>query len=279
MSLAVFPSYMLSRQSINVAVTSATIPKPLRVLITGGSRGIGAAIAVRYAMKGASVAILGRSMNKPWHPSLDGTLPEVARVVERCGGTALSIECDIRDVSATKSAIQDAIHYLNGLDILIHNASALDVSYHPSVEKMSTVMDVNARGTLAVGLECEKALQESEGCMVTMSPPIDLNRRDWIGNHPHYTISKYAMTMAALGFAQRGIRSNTLWPRHLIATAATKSLETNVPGAYTKGRPPHHFAEVVCALTMDTETTGTMLYDDDVIAMPPTDAPLDLYVS
>jgi citronellol/citronellal dehydrogenase len=260
-----------------VASAVATAAPPLRVLVTGASRGIGAAVARRYARDGAHVALLARSARAPSHSGLDGTLEAVARDVRRLGGTATVVPADLREPYGVHAAASAAVHALGGLDVLVNNGSALELSKRPKAKRAALVLDVNARGTLAVSLACAPALREAGGAMVTLSPPIDLARPEWIAAHPHYTVSKYAMTLATLGFAADGVRANCLWPRHTVATAATAALEARVPGAHSRGRDVDLVAEAVRALARSTRS-GEALYDDEVWAMPPTDAPLDLFV-
>lgn len=250
-----------------VECTQPLSAQPLRVLITGASRGIGAAVARRFANENAHIALLARSSDRPAHSNLSGTLLEVAQDVEARGGSAWVFGMDMwDDPKLIRRQVHNAIGVLGGLDVLINNASALDVSCEPTAIKTSLVMDVNAKGTLSVCLECAPALRESVGSMVTLSPPIDLSRPDWIAAHPHYTISKYAMTMATLGFASDGIRANCVWPRHTIATAATKRLETMgaLPHAYTKGRDPKTLANIVYALATQPHLSGHAMLDDEV---------------
>jgi citronellol/citronellal dehydrogenase len=263
---------MMMRTAPAVLVEAAPRLAKKRVLVTGASRGIGRATALRFAAEGASVALLARSHSAPVHRFLEGSLCEVARDVEALGGSALPLACDLRDTAATQRAIRTVLDAWGGeLDVLVNNASALDLAHTPTPKQASLVLDVNARGTLVAALECERALRATGGAMVTLSPPVDLRHAVRIAAHPHYTLSKYAMTMVALGMAERGIASNSLWPRHLIATAATASLERRVPGAHSKGRAPSEFADVVYALA-HSERTGQMLYDDEVLPMPATEA-------
>ena len=259
----------------SVAERASSSSPMRRVLVTGASRGIGAAVARRYAREGAIVALVARSRDAPVHAGLEGTLDEVARDVERLGGVAVPLVGNVRhdayDVATS------ALRALGGLDVLVNNASALDLAHRPSAAKAALVLDVNARGTLLTSLACADALRESGGAMVTLSPPVNLAKPEWIAAHPHYTVSKYAMTLSTLAFAQDGVRANCLWPRHTVATAATARLEAAVPGAYSRGRAADLVAEAIYALAASPRS-GEALFDDEVIDMPPTDAPLDLFV-
>lgn len=270
--------HITPRAMADVAATA----NPPRVLITGASRGIGAAVARCFARRhpGAHIALLARSASKPSHPALEGTLLDVARDCEALGAMALPIEMDLR--GDARHAVRSAVHSFGGLDVLVNNASALNVSARPSEKQVSLVTDVNVKGTLAVSLACAEALRLSEGSMVTMSPPVDLDRPEWIAGHPHYTVSKYAMTMMTLGFAATGIRANCLWPRYMVSTAATKTLEmaAGADGAYSRGRPPEDVADAIYALAT-SDLSGHALYDDEAypdMPPPPKGAPLDAFV-
>ena len=272
---------------VSQQVAAAVAKKRMRVLITGPSRGLGHAIALNLARthrEQASFALLSRSLTRPSHPSLDGNLLQLRReLIRDCGATAHAFEADLRDPVATHETVKQAIEALGGgLDLLVNNASALDLSHSPSPKRTSLVIDVNARGTLAVAHAAERALRSADGAMITLSPPIDLGRADFIGDHPHYTISKYAMTMVTLGFASRGVRAASLWPRQTAATAATARLETMVPGAFSKGRNPDDVAEAVRLLAAELQEgrrIGEAVFDDEVnLNMPHVDAPLDLFV-
>lgn len=250
----------------------------MRVLVTGASRGIGAAVARRFAREGAHVALLARSQTAPSHTQLEGTLVDVARDIEVLGGHALPLFADLRDASETSAAVRSALSALGGrLDVLVNNASVLDLSEKPSEHRASLCMDVNARGTLSVSLACREALCTAGGAVVTLSPPVRLDRPEWLAGHTHYTVSKYAMTLTTLGMAGEGIRANCVWPRHTVATAATRRLESQVPGAYTRGRSPDDVAEAVYVLATSTRS-GEALLDDEVLPLPPSAAPLDLFV-
>ena len=254
----------------------------MRILITGASRGIGAACArVVAAACGskAQIALLARSLGKPAHTTLEGTLMDVAKDVDLLGATPLPIQADFREPEQAAEAVRTACSAFGGLDVLINNASFLDLTSSPKTRHIQLAMTINAASTLACIHAALPHLRASEGAMVTLSPPLDLSRVDWIRQHSHYTVSKYAMTLATLG-ASQDVRANCLWPRRTVATAATASLEARLPGAYSLGRDPDDFARAVWRLARSSRT-GECLYDEDVLPSLRTkakDAPLDLFV-
>ena len=255
----------------------------MRVLITGGSRGIGRAIACRFAKeRGAHVAILGRSKSRPSHPTLLGTLNETASEIEALGGTAHPFEADLRDATHFQDTLRDAVCALGGeVDVLVNNASVLSLERESTPKTMNLLYEVNTRGCLLAIQTCRDALSRARGSIVTLAPPIRLGRLEWISQTPAYTISKYSMTLATLQAADEHVRANTLWPARMVATAATRRLEAVVPGAFVKGRPPSHTAEAVFRVATDRSCTARSLLDDEVIS--PDDprlheAPLDAFV-
>lgn len=258
---------------------------PLRVLITGASRGIGAAVARCYARRhpGVHLALLARSSLRPVHSALRGTLQEVAKDCEDLGAVALPLQVNLQDPVCTDAVVRNALRAFGGLDVLVNNASALDTRARPKPKHTALVTDVNVRGTLVVSLACADALSESGGAMVTLSPPIDTQRPDYLARHVHYTVSKYAMTHMTLGFAAEGIcRANCLWPRYTVSTAATEALELNglAKGAFSRGRDPEEVAEAVVALAA-SPLSGMALLDDEALPTmrpPPEKAVLDLFV-
>jgi NAD(P)-dependent dehydrogenase (short-subunit alcohol dehydrogenase family) len=271
-----------AKKSFSLMIAPSPIVSPLRVLVTGASRGIGAAVARAYGRAGAHVALLARSDVRASHARLEGTLREVAADVEYLGGRATVVRADLRDAEASRAAARGAVASLGGLDVLVNAASALELSQRPSAAKAALVHGVNVLGTLSVCVECADALHASDhGAMVTFSPPVDLGRADWIAAHPHYTTSKYAMSLMTMGYAGEGLYANCLWPRHTVATAATALLEQAAPsvyaGAHSRGRSPDDVAAAVLALAA-SDRAGECLFDDEVVSMPPTDAPKDLFV-
>jgi citronellol/citronellal dehydrogenase len=194
------------------------------IFITGGSRGIGRAIALRAARDGANIIIAAKS-DKP-HPSLPGTIFSVAQEIEQAGGQALPIKLDVRDDQAVDVAVKQAADHFNGLDILINNASAIALinTLNLPMSKFDLMHSVNVRGTYACSKACLPFLLESDNPhILNLSPPLNLDPV-WFKDHLAYTMSKYGMSMCVLGmaseFKSQGVAVNALWPRTVINTAA-----------------------------------------------------------
>lgn len=198
------------------------------VFITGASRGIGKAIALRLAKEGANIVVVAKSTVE--NPKLGGTIFSAAKEIEEAGGKALAVQCDIRFEDQIKSAVEKAVDTFGGIDILINNASAISLT---PVEKTETksfglMHDINVKGTFFVSKECIPFLKKSTNAhILNLSPPINMDKK-WLTNHVAYTMSKYNMSMIALGLAgelkKYNIAANTLWPRTTIATAAVRNL-------------------------------------------------------
>src|SRR5438552_13648730 len=198
------------------------------LFISGGSRGIGLAIALRAARDGANVALIAKTAEP--HPKLEGTVYTAAEQIEAAGGRALPIVGDIRDEQQVFAAGEQAAERFGGIDVCVNNASAINLAGTEALEmkRYDLMQDINTRGTFVVSRACIPHLKRAENPhILTLSPPISLEPR-WLGPHIAYTIAKYGMSMCALGFAAEleadGIASNALWPRTLIATAAVQNL-------------------------------------------------------
>lgn len=256
----------------------------MRVLITGASRGIGAAIARTFAQRhgaSAQLALLGRSDDTPSHPSLEGTLQDTAEAVRRHGARAFTAPVDMQHGDALCTALKRCMEDLGGLDVLVNNASVLWIDKVASPRQMDLVHAVNTRGTMLCLQTCAEALADSErgGSVVTLSPPVRLGRLDWVTPHVPYTLSKYSMTIATLGAASDRVRANCLWPKRTVATAATQRLEPWMPGAFSKGRSPDLVAEAVHRLATELTCNACTLLDEEVLPdMPGQEAPLDAFV-
>ena len=198
------------------------------VLITGASRGIGKAIGIKLAKEGANIIIASKSIEE--NPKLGGTIFSAAAEMEAAGGKALPIQCDIRDEAQVQNVIDKAVERFGGIDILINNASAISLTRTEDTEpkRFDLMYDINVRGTFFVSKACIPHLKKSANAhILTLSPPINMDMK-WFSNHLAYTMSKYNMSMIALGLAAElkkyTIASNALWPRTTIATAAVNNL-------------------------------------------------------
>lgn len=198
------------------------------LLISGGSRGIGLAIALRAAADGARIALLAKT-DRP-HPKLEGTIHTAAAAIREAGGEALPIVGDVRDDDDIRRAVDATANAFGGIDIVVNNASAIDLSstLELSPKRYDLMQDVNARGTFMLTRAALGHLKARSGAAVlSLSPPINLEPR-WLGPHTGYTMAKYAMTLATLGFAAEfgpdGVTAATLWPRTTIATDAVRNL-------------------------------------------------------
>ncbi len=242
------------------------------LFITGASRGIGQAIAVRAAVDGANVVLLAKTTEP--NPKLPGTLYSAAEAVEAAGGQALPIPTDIRDEAAVAAAVAAALDRFGGIDILVNNASAISLTPTPAtpMKRFDLMFGVNVRGTFCCTQACLPALTESARAgrrpqVLTMSPPLSL-RPHWFERHTAYTMAKYGMSMCTLGhaaeFAPLGIAVNSLWPRTPIATAALQM----IPGVDTgRCRTPEILADAAhLVLTRDPAPSGQFFIDDEVLA-------------
>jgi len=198
------------------------------ILMSGGSRGIGLAIALRAAADGANIAMLAKT-DTP-HPKLEGTVHSAADAIRAAGGQALPIVGDVRDDAQVTEAVLKTQGEFGGIDIVINKASVIDLSrsLDLAAKKYDLMQDVNVRGTFMLSRAAVPVLRESANPhILSLSPPLNLSPK-WLGAHTGYTLAKYGMTMATLGiaaeFADDGIAANTLWPRTTIATAAVQNL-------------------------------------------------------
>jgi len=241
------------------------------VFMSGGSRGIGLAIATRLAQDGVNVAIMAKT-DEP-HPKLPGTIHTAAEEIEEAGGSALPIVGDIRDEDQVARAVEQTVERFGGIDICVNNASAIDLTpvADLAVKKFDLMQSINARGTFVVTQACLPHLRESDHAHVlTLSPPLVTDAK-WLGGHAAYTLSKVGMTMITLGVAEdereNGMAANCLWPRTMIATAAVKNL-LGGDEAMAKSRKPDIVADAAHAIvTQDPgATTGRVLIDDEVLA-------------
>ncbi len=198
------------------------------IFITGASRGIGKAIALKLAAHGANIVVVAKSVNE--NPKLGGTIYSAADEITAAGGKALAVPCDVRDEEQVIHAIQQAITIFDGIDVVINNASAISLTntLQTEMKRYDLMHDINVRGTFLVTKHCIPFLKKSSNPhILTMSPPLDMQPK-WFAASLPYTISKYNMSMLALGWAAElkkdGIAANSLWPATTIATAAVKNL-------------------------------------------------------
>lgn len=198
------------------------------LLVTGGSRGIGLAIALRAARDGANVAVLAKTAED--NPKLPGTIHSAAAAIEQAGGKALPIQCDIRFEDQIEAAVAATVAKFGGIDICVNNASAISLSTleKTDLKRVDLMFQINARGTLATSKACLPHLRKAANPHILMlSPPLDMNPR-WFSGNVAYSIAKYGMSLAVLGLADElakdGIAVNALWPRTTIATAAVNNL-------------------------------------------------------
>ena len=198
------------------------------LVVTGGSRGIGLAIALACAKDGANVAILAKTVDP--HPKLEGTIYTAAKKIDEAGGKGLPLQCDIRSEKNVQECIDKVVQTFGGIDILINNASAISLTgtLETSMKKYDLMHQINMRGTYMDSKICRPhLLKSSHPHILILSPPHNMEAR-WFSNHVAYTMAKYGMSMCVLGMAEEfkdaGVAVNALWPRTSIATAAVKNL-------------------------------------------------------
>lgn len=244
-----------------------------RIFVTGGSRGIGLAIALKAARDGASVAIAAKTAEV--NPKLPGTIYSAAAEIEAAGGVALPIQCDLRDETQIEAAIAKAAAEFGGIDILINNASAINLTKTEvtPAKRFDLMFDVNVRGTFLTSQAAIPHLRESAKAgrnphILTLSPPLSMKAK-WFQHHVAYTMAKYGMSMCVLGmseeFRKEGIAVNALWPRTAIDTAALQM----IPGVDTAAcRTPEILADAAYII-LNRESkgcTGNFFVDDELLA-------------
>ena len=244
-----------------------------KIFITGGSRGIGLAIALRAARDGASVAIAAKTSDP--NPKLPGTIHSAAEEIRAAGGTALPIQCDLRDETQIAAAISQAAEAFGGIDILINNASAINLTSTEATpaKRFDLMFDVNVRGTFLTSQAAIPHLRASAEAgrnphILTLSPPLSMKAK-WFQHHVAYTMAKYGMSMCVLGmseeFRKTGIAVNALWPRTAIDTAALQM----IPGIDTATcRTPEILADSAYVILnrASKDCTGNFFVDDEVLA-------------
>jgi citronellol/citronellal dehydrogenase len=266
------------------------------VVMSGGSRGIGLAIAVALARAGARIALLAKT-DQP-HPKLPGTIHTAAEEIEAAGGEALAVVGDVRDDAQVDAFVAAAVERWGGVDVVLNNASAINLAPIADLppKRYDLMLDINVRGTYLLTRAALPHLRESDHAHVlTLSPPLSADPR-WLRGNAAYTVSKMGMTMLTLGVAEdereHGVGANCLWPRTLIATAAVQNL-LGGDRAMAMSRTPEIVADAArVILERDPRTaTGNAYIDDEVLAeagvtdleryraAPSGDLALDLFVA
>jgi citronellol/citronellal dehydrogenase len=241
------------------------------IFITGGSRGIGKAIALKLAADGANIIIAAKTTEV--QPKLEGTIFSAAEEIEKAGGKCLPVKCDIREEEQVVNAVAEAVKKFGGIDILINNASAINLSPASILpaKQYDLMQNINSRGTYLVSRHCIPHLKKSSNPhILTLSPPLSLDKK-WFTHFAPYTLSKFGMSMITFGLSEElkkdGIAANSLWPRTTIATAAVK----NILGGeelMNKSRKPEILADAAYFILSGNskEVTGNFFIDDEVLA-------------
>jgi citronellol/citronellal dehydrogenase len=245
--------------------------KQKTIFVSGGSRGIGLAIALRAARDGANVALIAKTADP--HPKLEGTVYTAAEQIEEAGGQALPIVGDIRNEEEVEAAVEQAVDRFGGIDIAVNNASAINLAGTEALEmkRYDLMQDINTRGTFVVSKHCIPHLRQADNPHVlTLSPPLSLDPK-WAKSHVGYTLAKYGMSLCTLGMAEEfrddGIAFNSLWPRTLVATAAVQNL-LGGDEAMAKSRKPEVVSDSAYAVLTrpSRECTGNFFLCEDVLA-------------
>ncbi|MGH8132067.1 MAG: SDR family oxidoreductase [Steroidobacteraceae bacterium] len=240
------------------------------LFITGASRGIGLAIALRAARDGANIAIAAKTTEP--HPKLVGTIHTAAAEIERAGGKALPLVVDVRDEASVAAAVRDCTDKFGGIDICVNNASAINLAPTEQIDmrRYDLIQQINTRGTFVTSRACLPYLKQAANPHVlTLSPPLEL-RPQWFAAHLAYSLSKYGMSLCMLGLAEEyraaGIACNALWPRTTIATAAVE-FALGGPAMMRRSRKPEIVADAAHAILNRParECTGQFFIDDSVL--------------
>jgi citronellol/citronellal dehydrogenase len=240
------------------------------IFISGGSRGIGLAIAKRAAQDGANVIIAAKTAEP--HPKLPGTVYTAAEEIEAAGGKALPCICDIRDEKAVQAAVAAGVEKFGGIDICVNNASAISLTptLQTPMHRFDLMHQINTRGTFLVSKTCLPHLLESDNPhILNLAPPLNMLEK-WFKNHVAYTMAKFGMSMCVLGmageFREQGVAVNALWPRTAIATAAVKNL-LGGDEMIKRSRKPEIMADAahVILTQPSREFTGNFCIDDEIM--------------
>jgi citronellol/citronellal dehydrogenase len=241
------------------------------LFITGASRGIGKAIALRAARDGANVAVVAKTAEP--HPKLPGTVFTAVEEIEAAGGKAIACVCDIRYEEQVLEAVQKTLSAFGGIDVLVNNASAISLTptLQTDMKRYDLMHGINTRGTFVCSKACIPHLKKAANPhILNLSPPLNMEAR-WFAPHVAYTMAKFGMSMCALGMAEElrgdGIAVNTLWPRTVIATAAVQNL-LGGDEAVSRSRTPEIMADAahVILTRPSREFTGNFCIDDETLA-------------
>jgi citronellol/citronellal dehydrogenase len=241
------------------------------VFITGASRGIGKAIALRLAQEEANIVVAAKSVEE--NPKLGGTIFTAAKEIENAGGRALAVQCDIRFEDQINEAVEQAVKAFGGIDILINNASAISLTpvEKTDMKAFNLMYDINVKGTFFVSKACIPFLKKGTNAhILNLSPPINMDKK-WLASHLAYTMSKYNMTMIALGLSEElkkyHIAANCLWPKTTIATAAVRNL-LGGEALMQMSRTPEIIADSTFYILQraSAECTGNTFIDEEVLA-------------
>lgn len=240
-----------------------------RVFITGASRGIGKAIALKAAKEGAKVIVAAKTTTE--HPKLPGTIFDTVDEIEKQGGQALAVQLDIREEEQINAALEKTVETFGGIDVLINNASAIYLAPTLQVpsKRLDLMLDINVRGTFLLTQACLPYLKKADDAHILMlSPPLNMNAK-WFKNHVAYTVSKYSMSMFVLGMAEElreaGISVNALWPQTAIATAAIVMLKGMVKPENCRTADIVADAAALILSKKAGEMTGQFLTDEEVL--------------
>jgi len=240
------------------------------MVVSGGSRGIGLAIAIAVAKRGANVVLLAKTAEP--HPRLQGTVHTAVADIEAVGGKAVAVVGDVRREEDVQRAAATAVERFGGIDICVNNASAiaLDGTEDLTAKKYDLMQDINCRGTFLLTRACLPHLRNSPNPhILTISPPVNMNPH-WLGAHPSYTLSKYGMTLLSLGwaaeYADAGIAANCLWPQTYIATSAVSNMKDG-PSLLSSSRSPQIMADAAAEIVSRPakQTTGHCYIDANVL--------------
>src|SRR3954454_18597632 len=240
------------------------------LVVSGGSRGIGLAIALGAAKRGANVVLLAKTAEP--HPKLPGTVHTAVADVEAAGGKGVAVVGDVRKEEDVQRAVDTAVEHFGGIDIVINNPSAIatEPTEELSAKKFDLMMDINIRGTFLLTKAALPHLRKSANAhVVTLAPPMNMNSH-WLGAHPTYTLSKYGMTLLSLGwaaeYADAGIGFSCLWPETYIATSAVANLADG-DALVSASRSPAIMADAAAAILTRpaTEVNGQCFVDADVL--------------